>query len=357
MAISNEQVQEINIKDKHFIVKFFKQTRSLVMVDISKPQLLQKQLQDINKIIMLIDIDNYNNTLHRQLTNLNIIALEADIKGFFTKLSEKYEALLIANSHLSYLFIFNKSQYELMHANNFNFLEEFPHYINTKFQLYLFLSISIVYGFESTTLFDNFKIAQNNLKTVKLRGGNQVVIQSEQNFMTYFTGKQQVKVDFFHENLSILIKTLQQEIGMAKNIIVTGHINADFDSLAACLIIDNICELIGKPSSIVIDQSELDDATKKAFADLLAQHPLLAKRVIHPELVPKQVTVNTLSIVVDVNQKDLIRIINSILKTDKIIVIDHHYKSINSIKSTFEYINPLVSSTSELLVSLIEYQN
>jgi c-di-AMP phosphodiesterase-like protein len=140
-------------------------------------------------------------------------------------------------------------------------------------------------------------------------------------------------------------------IEQADRVVVMGHRSPDMDSLGSALGINRIALAQGKESAIVMGSvgKAVEALYRKAEAS--GQHHFISR-----EEAKRVVGKDTLLVVVDTHRAKITECPDLLDQTDKIVLIDHHRKSADSIdNATLVYMETYASSTSELVTEILQY--
>ncbi len=140
-----------------------------------------------------------------------------------------------------------------------------------------------------------------------------------------------------------------RRIKKSENIFIMGHKNIDFDSLGACLAVNNICEYFNKKSYIVLEDSKFDGGIKKALKYIDENLKVNIGKFAD---LKSRVNKNSLMVIVDTFNESRSQSPKFCLMFENVIFIDHHLfgKAINE----NYYIDSKVSSVCEMLAYLFE---
>ncbi len=154
-------------------------------------------------------------------------------------------------------------------------------------------------------------------------------------------------MDQIYNNLTKLIKKYN-------NFIIMTHKNPDFDGIASSICLQQIIYSFKKESYILINNS-MDNSLKEAIKLLKENNVYI--NTTNKTNVDKLINDDTMIIVLDTYKTSLVEDY-SILNNKNIVVIDHHIKSKDYIKTTiFEYINQSLSSIIEFMTFYLKYLN
>ena len=133
-----------------------------------------------------------------------------------------------------------------------------------------------------------------------------------------------------------------------------GHRFSDLDSLGSAVGVAMICEALHKDAKIVV-------STKTTLAMPLAKYLSannMGDLLIEPKDVDDYLSAKTLLIITDTHRKSFLEYPELFDLVEKVIVIDHHRKTVDHInKAVIFYHEPNASSASEMVTELIQYIN
>lgn len=145
-------------------------------------------------------------------------------------------------------------------------------------------------------------------------------------------------------------RELEGEIKNSSKIFIVGHNSPDFDAIGSAIGLYSFIKRFGKESYIIVndDPAKIESGAKKIIDDNRDIINIIDKRECL-ELLDN----NSMLIVTDTNKPDKISVGDSIDLFNKIAVIDHHFKTNESIKTTLIYINSQSSSASEIVTRML----
>lgn len=151
--------------------------------------------------------------------------------------------------------------------------------------------------------------------------------------------------------IELLRDGLVKNIANASQIFIVGHNTPDYDVIGSALGIAAIArELDTKPYIIINDLTQdLDSGVAKIIETSKSKY-----HFINLEEYQALADNNSLLIMVDVNKKYLTSVQNDLDKVGKIMVIDHHQETEQTIFTTHKYIDQHASSTCEIVAQLLE---
>ena len=199
--------------------------------------------------------------------------------------------------------------------------------------------------------------AQANLDLALGRGGDQVVVRSQNEDARFYGGKSNPMEKRTRVRARMVSQALKDLMEEASEIIVMGHQFPDMDAIGGCLGIRRIAKMNQKKAWIVTNENQFSHDIHKLM-DVIREQKDLRDDIITPEEALEKLTPNTLVILVDVSRPVIAAAPEVLEQANKIVVIDHHRRSQDFPKNpVLVYIEPYASSTGELITELFEYQN
>ena len=151
-------------------------------------------------------------------------------------------------------------------------------------------------------------------------------------------------------NICELKKVLEQKINESKQVILTGHVGADFDSIASCIAMSEIAKKF--KTDVYILYNDQDISVEPGVKEMIDSTNSTIN-YINCEEYKKIKTGKDLLITLDVSNKDILPCKDYLNCFQNIIVIDHHTENRHPIESQYNYILKDVSSTAEVMTNLL----
>lgn len=180
-------------------------------------------------------------------------------------------------------------------------------------------------------------------------------------------------------NLEQFSVNLEEIINNSKSIYIIGHKNPDFDSIGSSIGVFKLCKLLGKKSTIIVNEDEfslqpgvkllMDSVDHCAnFINVNQYKNKIIKGLNKPDrkeyeetkdeekdkyLFDKKIKDSTL-IITDTNNIDLLSIKDYLNNFDNIVIIDHHKRITNpELEANISFINENYSSASEIVATIL----
>ena len=148
-------------------------------------------------------------------------------------------------------------------------------------------------------------------------------------------------------------KKLNKAIRNAKTIFLMAHKDLDLDALGSSIGMYMILKKRHKKSYIIIDDKIHEPGVEKVLRELEGCVEIIKSEELDEYLYPRGK--KNLLIVLDTNKTELVQSEQALKKIENKLVIDHHELGKTSIKNTIMINDTKVSSTCEMITSLIEY--
>ena len=332
-------VNSKNKKGYMLILYFLDETENLKM---------QKECMDAKACVEIITIDNYE-----EATQL----LEAEEKLQITTQIDKEiinwtndsNGVLIKSDRDKYIYLFEQKYLEKMKEDKFSILDKIKEISvgqNTQFTL------SIAVSNEGETPRDKYKSAQTAMDLILGRGGDQAVIR-ENDIYKFYGGRAQEVEKRTKVKARTIAHALENLIKESNKVMIMGHTNPDIDSMGSSIGIYCLAKALNK-SAYIIDSDETN--TLQSFKETLIKEPEYEDVLINKEVAIENIDENTLLVIVDTHKSTYVEMPELLEKTDKIVVIDHHRKSIDFIENaTLVFQEVYASSAAELVTELLQY--
>ena len=146
---------------------------------------------------------------------------------------------------------------------------------------------------------------------------------------------------------------LKKAVNSAKNIFLMAHKDLDLDALGSSIGMYMILKRKRKKIYIIIDDKIHEPGVEKVLRELEGCIEIIKSENLDEYLSPRKK--KNLLIILDTNKKDLVQSELALKKIEKKLIIDHHDLGNTSIKDATMIIDRKVSSTCEMITSLIEY--
>lgn len=331
-------IVSVSDDEKVYLLYFFDETNL---------RQIEKEYYDSRPSVMQIVIDNADE-IYQNYKESESASVFSGISRLIDNWASSYNALCRTISNDKMFVLVEEKSLQKMIADKFDILEKVRSFSYEGKSCELTLSIGI--GREDDLNLSNSS-AKQALDMAQSRGGDQVAIKQETQYR-FFGG-----VSGGHEKKNkvrtrLIAKTIAQIINESDNVLVVGHRFSDFDSFGGCIGMYKIAEHFNKDVKIVINmKNTLARPLVEKFVELNDYDELVS-----PEKAISYVGENTLVIVVDTHKKDFTDCPELLSEAKKVMVIDHHRKSVDYIEDTVMFYHmPSSSSACEMIAELSQY--
>ncbi len=319
----------------------------LCFEDVTNHVRLQEEMRNTRQSAMLITIDNYEelfNDVKDSEKALAIVQVERLLEEFVGATT----GILKKMGNDKYVCVVEEQYLEKIVAERFKLLDD-ARKIKVSEKSVLTLSIGVGAGAKNLKESENF--AKQALDMALGRGGDQAAVKSKGGF-EFFGGvskgiEKQSKI-----KTRTIASAFIELIHNAEKVYIMGHRLGDLDSVGGAIGLAGAINKLGKQTFVVVDPVKnlaqaLIDRIKQVEGDAI---------FLNPDDALAQMTDNTLLIIVDTYNKDLIDCPDIYKRAKQVAVIDHHRKTVNYIENALVALHePFASSAAELISELIQY--
>ena len=355
---NKEMYTDVTYKDREYTVVYNvikneqdKQVKYLMMLywmDKTEYLALSKKYDEEKNIIMLIQVDGYDEVLKSASEDKrSLIPLE--LEKILSGLETSIQAAIKRTSKDKYIVITNKKGLSKMQENKFTILDVVREidYGNT-----LPVTISIGVGRDGESVHENIKLATGALDLALGRGGDQAIVKTKDKF-EFYGGKSKAVEKTTKVKSRLIGHALKEIVSQSNTVYIMGHKYPDLDAMGAAVGIYDICKSLKKETYIVLDSvnESIDE-----FVNRLNKNEYYKGLFITKEEAIKSCTKDTLVVVVDTHRPSYTECEELLNISKKIAVIDHHRKGVESIQDTVLAFHEIyVSSTCEMVTEIVQY--
>lgn len=216
------------------------------------------------------------------------------------------------------------------------------------------VTLSIGVGRGAKTIKESVNWANQALDMCLGRGGDQAAVKSADGY-AFYGGVSKTIEKRSRVRARIFGKAFLRLIEGCDNLYVMGHKASDIDSVGACIGIYSLVRSLGKEARIVLNRSTtLAGKLVEQYTDFAGK-----RAFISPEKALEQEVDNALLVIVDTHSPELLDSKEFFeMFGGRVIIIDHHRKSVNYIESTLlSFHESSASSASEMVADVIQCLN
>ncbi len=314
--------------------------------DVTDYEKMSEKYNNEKICIMKISIDNYEEMMQALPYEKRMLFM-AEIDKIVRKWSTAYDSSINNFKSDSYIMHFMQKHLEDMEKTNFKILDDIR---NIAFQTEFPPSLSIGVGVGGDSFTTANEYADFAMDLALGRGGDQAVVKKESD-VSFFGGKTQA-VEIVNKRKSrVVAHALKRLISGTEKIFIMGHAFPDMDSFSSALGIYKMCIEQHKEAYIVIN--EYNEAVDEI---MITTKKMQVHNIISGKEAENIIDADHLLVVVDTSRSSHVDHPPLLEKVDRVIIIDHHRKSEDSIVSpALSLIETYASSTAEIVTEILRY--
>lgn len=308
---------------------------------------IEKKYYDSRPSVMLTVIDNADE-VYQNFRESDCTSIFSYAEQMIDEWASSYGCLCRKFSNARMLIFAEEKNLNRMIEDKFSILDDIRLFTyegkNTD------ISLSIGIG-KSDNIIEANRFARQALDMAQSRGGDQVAIKQDTEY-TFYGG---VSAGFEKRNkvrTRLIAKTIAEIISDCDNVLIMGHRFSDFDSFGSSVGMLSIAEHFSKPAHIVINEK---NTLAGPLVELFRQEKGESS-LISPAKAENEITENTLLVVTDTHKQAFAESPELIDKIKKVMVIDHHRKSVGYMEDTVMFYHLSGSSSaSEMVAEIAQY--
>lgn len=338
----NNEMYDMEYKEDFMFIYLFNETE--------REQIKQKY-KDHLPVLGIFYLDNLDETM----TTLDM-SEQSTIKGeYLAAISDwvaRFDAYLKTYGDERLVMIAYRHQLEQMIEEGFSVLDQIRT-ISQDNQIRISLSIGIA-SWEVS--YDELGIyAQNAIDLAEKRGGDQVVVNIQNEKIAYFGARTDALTKSSRVGARINAQTIKDYISKANNVYIMGHNLTDTDSFGSMIAMHHLSSINNRDSYMIFDEDKVDNTVLKIYENLLEVQPGFLNNIVKGIDIENKIDDKDLLIIVDTQTPKIAMHPDLLESFENIIVIDHHRVGDIGFDATFSYIEPHASSTIELIIEMIEF--
>ncbi|PKK99877.1 MAG: 50S ribosomal protein L9 [Tenericutes bacterium HGW-Tenericutes-1] len=344
----------INVYGKEFEVVHYPKNKCIYLFEVSDREAMKRRLNESTNVIGILNLDN----LDEATANLDFqvkTALHGKYLAALDNWCKKYDIYFMNLRSEKSSLIMTKKQLELATKDEFTILDQINE-ISSQNEVRVTLSMGIACA---EIMSDELgQLAEDALKLAHGRGGDQVVVNMQNQPLKFYGGKSNTVEKRTKITARINSKAISDLISKHEATMIMPHASTDLDAFGASIGLLHMALVQNKSAYIVLDLDRVDQTTDKVFDMLNREYIKLIEYIIDPDDALNMINQNTLLIIVDHHSPTQTIEPKLLEKTKSIAIIDHH-RRIDSLLSevNLSYVEPYASSSVELVVELMELYN
>ena len=351
--VQNHTTLNTLIKGKNYIVNVYRQALGKNTYYLSTftdytdyAELLQKT-KDGAPVVAHVVLDNLNEIA--EFVRVSYRSAANEIEDILKKFAEDMDGFIREYDRDKYILVFSRAKYEQCAENKFDILETIRNVRlgDSSVPVTISMGISLV----GETYEDMEKNAASALDFALQRGGDQVAVKTEDDVI-FFGGRTKGVQKKSGSFARVFATQLTSYIANAGNVLIMGHANPDFDAIGACVGAAKLCMYCGLKPKIIMNTNHKNF---KASTEKLLTLEEYKNIFISAEAGLDMIRSDTLLIIVDANNFNVLESSDVANNVENFVVIDHHRKVAEfENEPLLSLIDPSASSASELITGILE---
>lgn len=321
----------------------------VVFGDKSELVSAKKLLAERNAVVAYVMLDNTGDSI--TVSKDQYRGASARVARLISEWTKKHEGFVIEYDRDKYIITFEEKNLSEIVSSKFDILDSIreTEVEDSSIPITASIGMSNIPGSFS----EKEASARNALELALQRGGDQAVLRTESS-TEYYGGKTKTVQKKTKIRSRVVAGELCELISKCSNVIIMGHKFCDHDSIASCVAVSRIATSLGKEAKIVVNIHDVN--LKPIFARMRGLN-YYYELFTDAATAQDTITSETLLIICDVNNPDMFESKEIYDNCMNYIIIDHHRKVQEeyAISPKLTYIEPSVSSASELLCEIAEY--
>lgn len=350
--LNNQGEENLEEKTEEEIKRIKDENTMIAMYFFDETQISQyKEEVDEQKLVAgLIYIDNYEEVLESADEVKHSLLLTL-VDRRINKLLSNVDAIVKKIERDKYIFFFQQKYLPKLKATKFSILDDVKS-INVGNEMAMTLSIALAVNCNSYV--KAYETASQMMDLALGRGGDQAVIKDGEN-VSYYGGKSQVVEKNTRVKARVKAHALREIMETKETIFVMGHKIPDTDAIGSAIGIYRMAKTLQKNVHIVLDKESM--SVRQLLAKVREDKEYESDMFVTSERALNIANdKDCMLVVVDVNRPSYMECEELLKKLHSVVVIDHHRRMKDSIKSaTLSYIEPYASSSCELVAEILQY--
>lgn len=353
LAMNNKVNFMIQVKSETYDVIYRPEFKFFYLFNQTERETVKQLYQDHLPALGIIYLDN----LDEAISSLDVLeqsSLKGEYLAAIADWANKYDGFLKPYDDERLVVMLYRKQLDIMIQDKFDILDKVRQ-ISTQNQVRISISMGIAswdVDYEELGIY-----AQNAIELAEKRGGDQVVVNIQDQKIQYFGAKTNASAKSSRVSVRINAQTIRDFIEKSSHVFIMGHNQSDLDAFGSMIAVMHMARASKKQAMLILEEQKCDLTTQKIIDVLRKEVPDYHTNYILPEEAIRQMNENSLLIVVDSQSPKIVMSPEVLEKTQKLIVIDHHRVGEESFDSDFSFIEPYASSTIELVMELLNFYN
>ena len=350
---SNHASVNVMIRERNYTANVYRQSLGqnsyylFTFTDYTEYAHLLSKTQAEAPVVAHIVLDNLNEIA--EFVRVSYRSAANEIEDILKKFADDMDGFIREYNRDKYIMVFSREKYNECAENKFDILETIRNVRLGDSSVPVTISMGV------SLVGDNFEEMEKNassaLEFALQRGGDQVAVKTEEDVI-FFGGRTKGVQKKSGSFARVLATQLTSHIAKAGNVLIMGHANPDFDAIGACVGAARLCMHCGLNPKIIMNT---ESPSFKACTEKLLALEEYKNIFISGEAGLDMIRSDTLLIIVDANNFNILESSDVANNVANFVVIDHHRKVAEfETEPLLPLIDPSASSASELITVILE---
>lgn len=335
------------INNKIYECKCLKELKVVLIKDINQYETLLSTYNNESPVILQINLDNYSD-VSSMLEESTMSELEFKVRAVIQEWAKEKRALIKKIRNDAYIVVIQETTYSNLLKEKFDLINEVKKIRED--DNYLTISIGVGRGINDFVKLS--EMANSALDVALSRGGDQCVVNTYGKNMEFYGGASEAKSKRHKVKVKVVAKSLSALMQSSDNIFIMGHIMADFDAIGGCLGLYAMAKQLKKNVKIVYEDKLVEIKARTAFR-MSFEKDEVDEMTCDCETAIKEMDENSLLILADVSNENIVMSKEVLNKADRVAIVDHHRPGEKLFAQIYSYQEPASSSACEMIIELI----
>ena len=335
------------INNKIYECKCLKELKVVLIKDINQYETLLSTYNNESPVILQINLDNYSD-VSSMLEESTMSELEFKVRAVIQEWAKEKRALIKKIRNDAYIVVIQETTYSNLLKEKFELINEVKKIRED--DNYLTISIGVGRGINDFVKLS--EMANSALDVALSRGGDQCVVNTYGKNMEFYGGASEAKSKRHKVKVKVVAKSLSALMQSSDNIFIMGHIMADFDAIGGCLGLYAMAKQLKKNVKIVYEDKLVEIKARTAFR-MSFEKDEVDEMTCDCETAIKEMDENSLLILADVSNENIVMSKEVLNKADRVAIVDHHRPGEKLFAQIYSYQEPASSSACEMIIELI----
>ena len=350
---SSEASFMVQIEQKYYDVTYRSDLKFFYLFDVTSREQMSHRYHQQIPALGIIYLDN----LEASLSLLDVSeqsALQGAYLAAINDWAHQYDGYLKPYDDDKLIFISNRLNLDIMIEHKFDLLDKIRSISNDHK-----VRVSVSMGIASWDInHEELGIyAQNAVELAEKRGGDQVVVNIQDQKIAYFGAKSDAAIRNSRVGVRINALTVKDMIEKANDVFIMAHNAADLDAYGSMLAMYYMAKATHKNVKLVVNEAQLDRTTTIVYERVKESLNKVIEDTVTSDQAKEHINDKSLLILLDTQSPNLAMAPELCKKKTPKIVIDHHRAGDEGFHASFSVIEPSASSTIELLIDMMSFYN